>query len=89
MKRRVHWSIAALFIAGTVVIGAQGPPHATRTFSSLGDSKTMTLKQFNDAFLHEGEMPIEMMRAALAKKPLTRNYNANWKFYGDVEPAKP
>jgi uncharacterized protein (DUF885 family) len=53
------------------------------------DSKTMTLKQFNDAFLHEGEMPIEMMRAALTKKALTRNYNANWKFYGEVEPARP
>ena len=28
----------------------------------------MTLKQFNDAFLREGEMPIEMMRAALDGK---------------------
>jgi hypothetical protein len=47
----------------------------------------MTLKQFNDAFLREGEMPVEMMRAALAGRPLTRNYNANWMFYGDVTPA--
>ena len=55
----------------------------------LVDSKKMTLKQFNDAFLHEGEMPIEMMRAALTGQALTRNYSASWKFYGEVEPAKP
>jgi hypothetical protein len=30
-----------------------------------------------------------MMRAALTGKALTRNYNANWQFYGDVQPAKP
>jgi folate-dependent tRNA-U54 methylase TrmFO/GidA len=55
----------------------------------LVDSRKMTLKQFNDAFLREGEMPIEMMRAALTGQALTRTYNASWKFYGEVEPAKP
>ena len=49
----------------------------------------MTLKQFNDAFLREGEMPIEMMRAALEAKPLTRDYKAGWKYCGEVEPARP
>jgi hypothetical protein len=49
----------------------------------------MTLKQFNDAFLHEGEMPIEMMRAALTATPLTRTYTANWMFYGNVEATRP
>jgi hypothetical protein len=44
----------------------------------------MTLKQFNDAVLHEGEMPIEMLRVALTNRPLTRNYIANWKYYGEV-----
>jgi len=55
----------------------------------LVESKKMTLKQFNDAFLHEGEMPIEMMRAALTAKPLTRTYTANWMFYGNVEATRP
>ncbi len=55
----------------------------------LVQSKKMTLKQFNDAFLREGEMPIEMMRAALENKPLTRNYIPSWQYYGDVAPAKP
>jgi folate-dependent tRNA-U54 methylase TrmFO/GidA len=52
-------------------------------------AKTMTLKQFNDAFLREGEMPIEMMRAALGNRTLTRDYQASWAFYGQVEPAGP
>ena len=43
-------------------------------------AKKMTLKQFNDAFLHEGAMPIEMMRAALEGQPLSRDYRARWKF---------
>jgi uncharacterized protein (DUF885 family) len=51
------------------------------------DSKRMTVKQFNDAFLREGQMPIEMMRIALAGMPLTRDYRPGWKFYGEVAPA--
>ena len=34
-------------------------------------------------------MPIEMMRVALAKLPLARDYSAQWKYYGDVPDAKP
>lgn len=54
----------------------------------LVDSKKMTLKQFHDAFLREGVMPVEMMRAALTAQPLTRDYAARWKYYGDVPAAK-
>ena len=52
------------------------------------DSKRMTLKEFNDAFLREGVMPIEMVRATLEGKPLTRDYQSTWKFYGAIEPAR-
>jgi hypothetical protein len=55
------------------------------------DSKTMTLKAFNDAFLREGEMPIDIMCAALASQPLqtlTRGYTTQWKYYGDVPDAR-
>jgi uncharacterized protein (DUF885 family) len=47
-------------------------------------SHAMTLKAFNDAFLREGQMPIEMMRALLTRQPLTRDYSAGWKYYGDL-----
>lgn len=54
----------------------------------LVDAKKMTLKAFNDALLREGTMPIEMMRAALTAQPLTRDFAARWKYYGDVPAAK-
>ncbi len=44
--------------------------------------KAMTERQFHDALLHEGSMPIEMLRADLTGQKLTRDYVTNWKFYG-------
>ena len=52
------------------------------------EKKTMTPKQFHDAFLRTGPMPQEMVRALLAGLPLTRDYKAGWKFYGEVPPSK-
>ncbi len=40
----------------------------------------MTNKQFHDAILQGGRMPIEMVRARLMGTELTRDYRANWKF---------
>ena len=52
------------------------------------DGKLMTTKQFNDAMLRTGSMPIEILRALLGNKPLARDYRAQWKFYGDIPEAK-
>ncbi len=40
----------------------------------------MTNKEFHDAILQGGRMPIEMVRARLMGTPLTRGYKAGWKF---------
>jgi uncharacterized protein (DUF885 family) len=48
----------------------------------LVDSGRMTDRQFHDAILEENEMPVEMLRAALTRQKLTRDYTTNWKFYG-------
>ena len=48
----------------------------------LVDSGKMTDRQFNDAVLHENEMPVEMLRAILTDQKLTRDFKTNWKFYG-------
>ena len=40
----------------------------------------MTIKQFNDAVLRCGPIPIEMIRASLLKLPLTPDYKAQWQF---------
>jgi uncharacterized protein (DUF885 family) len=49
----------------------------------LVGSGKMTEKQFADAVLHEGPMPIELLRADLEDLPLTPDYKSQWKYYGE------
>ena len=51
-------------------------------------AKLAASKAFADAVLWEGRMPIEILRAVLGGRPLTRDYRAQWAFYGDVPAAK-
>ena len=53
-------------------------------YRELVASKKMTAKAFHDAIATRGSMTIEMLRAALTDQPLTRDYRAQWKYYGDV-----
>jgi uncharacterized protein (DUF885 family) len=41
----------------------------------------MTDRQFHDAVLHSGNMPVEMVRALLTNEPLTRDFKTSWRFY--------
>jgi uncharacterized protein (DUF885 family) len=50
----------------------------------LVGSKKMTNRQFHDAILKEGAIPVEMVRAILTKQKLTRNFKPNWRFYGGL-----
>lgn len=47
----------------------------------LVESGKMTDRQFHDAILKENSMPVEMVRAVLINQPLTRVYQARWRFY--------
>ena len=47
----------------------------------LVDSKKMTDRQFHDAILKEGRIPVEMVRAILTKQKLAKDYKPNWRFY--------
>ncbi len=47
-------------------------------------SKRMTNRQFHDAILKEGAIPVEMVRAILTKQKLGRDYKSNWRFYGGL-----
>lgn len=49
----------------------------------LVGSGKMTERQFSDAVLHEGPMPIELLRADLESLKLTPGYQPHWRFYGD------
>jgi len=57
--------------------------------NELVGSGTMTAKAFHDTVLKANSMPIEMLRALLADVPLTRDYRAQWTYYGDVTAARP
>ncbi len=43
--------------------------------------KKMTDKQFHDAVLHEGPIPVEMVRAILTKQKLARDFQPSWRYY--------
>ncbi len=47
----------------------------------LVDSKKMTNRQFHDAILKEGSIPVEMVRAILTKQKLSKDFKPNWRFY--------
>jgi uncharacterized protein (DUF885 family) len=46
----------------------------------LVGSGRMTNRQFHDAILQGGRMPVEMVRARLENLPLTRDYRTQWRF---------
>lgn len=50
----------------------------------LVDKKIMTNKQFHDAILKEGAIPVEMVRQILTKRKTEENYKPNWRFYNNV-----
>jgi uncharacterized protein (DUF885 family) len=50
----------------------------------LVESGHMTNREFHDAVLQGGRIPIEMVRARLVDVPLTREYRANWLFYPGI-----
>lgn len=50
----------------------------------LVGGKKMTNKQFHDAILKEGRIPVEMVKAILTKQKLTKDFKTNWRFYGGL-----
>jgi uncharacterized protein (DUF885 family) len=47
----------------------------------LVETGKMTNKEFHDAVLKQGPMPVEMVRQALGEQPLARGYTPSWRFY--------
>jgi len=52
--------------------------------AELVDSGKMTNRQFHDAVLKLGIMPVEMVRASLRNEKLPRDFTAGWKFYEEL-----
>jgi uncharacterized protein (DUF885 family) len=50
----------------------------------LVGSGRMSNRDFHDAILRGGAMPVEMVRAMLVNAPLTRDYQAQWRYAGEL-----
>lgn len=53
-------------------------------YQELVASGRMSDREFHDAILRGGAMPVEMVRAMLTDAPLTRDYVAQWRFAGSL-----
>lgn len=49
----------------------------------LVDSGRMSARDYHDAVLRGGRMPVELVRARLTEQPLRRDHRASWRFAGD------
>jgi hypothetical protein len=49
----------------------------------LVDSHKMTDREFHDTILHEGSMPVELLRAEMENGKLSPDFQTSWKFYGE------
>jgi len=53
-------------------------------YKEVVESGKMTAKEFHDAVMQGGNMPVELVRARILKLPLTKNYQASWRWEGNV-----
>lgn len=56
-----------------------------RLREELVDTGKMKEKDFHDALLKEGSIPIEMMRAIFTKQKLSADWQPSWRFYPGIE----
>jgi len=78
VRRSFNGSYGPLYQAAYMLGGLQ----LRALHHEIVDAGKMTDRQFHDAVLQGGPMPIEMVRARLERVPLSRDYRAGWKFAG-------
>ena len=79
VRRSFNGSYPPLYQAGYMLGGLQ----LRALHTELVASGKMTNRQFHDAILQGGRMPIEMVRARLTGAALTRDYTPRWRFAGE------
>lgn len=52
-------------------------------YEELGENGSMSPREYHDAVLKGGRMPVEMVRARLTDQPLAPDYEPTWHFEGD------
>jgi len=54
-----------------------------KLYEEIVESGDMTAREFHDAVMQGGRLPVELVRARLTGQPLTRDFESQWRFYGD------
>ncbi len=85
VRRSFNGSYPPLYQIGYMIGGLQ----LRALHHELVDTKKMTEREFHDAVLQGGPMPITMVRARLAKTPLTRQGAQPWRWADQLPPPKP
>ena len=85
VRRSFNGSYPPLYQIGYMIGGLQ----LRALYAALVSSGKMTDREFHDAILQGGAMPIAMVRARLANLPLTREGPAPWRFASEIPPAVP
>jgi hypothetical protein len=85
VRRSFNGSYSPLYQASYMLGGLQ----LRALHRELVDSKKMSEREFHDAVLQGGPMPITMVRARLEGTPLTRQGAAPWRFAEQLPPPVP
>ena len=85
VRRSFNGSYPPLYQIGYMIGGLQ----IRALHHELVDSKKLSDREFHDAILQGGPMPITMVRARLTNSPLTRQGAPPWKWSNDVPPGIP
>ena len=85
VRRSFNGSYPPLYQIGYMIGGLQ----LRALYAALVSSGKMKDREFHDAILEGGAMPIAMVRARLAKLPLSREGPAPWRFASEIPPAVP
>ncbi len=85
VRRSFNGSYSPIYQAAYMLGGLQ----LRALYKELVMSKKMTDRQFHDAILQGGPMPISMVRARLTKTPLTRDGAAPWRFAEELPAPRP
>ena len=85
VRRSFTGQYSPLYQAGYMLGGLQ----LRALYKELVDSRKMTIREFHDAVLQGGPMPITMVRARLANTRLAREGAEPWRFAEDLPAPKP
>ncbi len=80
VRRSIRGDYPPLYQAAYMLGGLQ----LRALHEELVESGEMTEREFHDAVLRQGPIPIELLRAALTDIPLERDFETTWRFYGQI-----